>query len=226
MRPRQRRPRRRWQQSSRARRRRRRRPRGRRATRRRSKSFAKTSRTTRPSSRRSLGTRRTRSTKTRISWTCRSGTRRLAASELDWRDGSLCYSTSAHQATYDLGLGVQPSAVSCAVAGSPWNGEAPLWTDAVQWGFHNSRFVSMHFLRSFFCFVSFQESPRYFSVRYRIISKEDSLLVLLLRLCSPLCVRRMGRGVDKVIGRDQTERTKRLVSFLAHFQHTYIHNHT
>merc|ERR1719183_908650 len=186
MRPRQRRPRRRWQQSSRARRRRRRRPRGRRATRRRSKSFAKTSRTTRPSSRRSLGTRRTRSTKTRISWTCRSGTRRLAASELDWRDGSLCYSTSAHQATYDLGLGVQPSAVSCAVAGSPWNGEAPLWTDAVQWGFHNSRFVSMHFLRSFFVSCRFKESPRYFSVRYRIISKEDSLLVLLLRLCSPL----------------------------------------
>jgi len=79
------------------------------------------------------------------------------------------------------------------------------------------------FCAAFFVSCRFKESPRYFSVRYRIISKEDSLLVLLLRLCSPLCVRRMGRGVDKVIGRDQTERTKRLVSFLAHFQHTYIH---
>merc|ERR1712078_838165 len=110
---------------------------------------------------------------------------------------------------YDLGLGVQPSAVSCAVAGSPWNGEAPSWTDAVQWGFHNSRFVSMHFLRSFFCFVSFHGvSPIFFCKISDNLQRRFLVLVLLLRLCSPLCVRRMGRGVDKVIGRDQTERTK------------------
>merc|ERR1711907_420698 len=53
----------------------------------------------------SLGTRSKRSTRIRISWTCRSATRKLAASELDRRDGSRCGSTSAHRTTHDLELG-------------------------------------------------------------------------------------------------------------------------
>merc|ERR1712193_200771 len=61
--------------------------------------------TTSSSSRRSLGTRSKRSTRTRISWTCESATRKLAASELDRRDGSRCGSTSAHRTTHDLELG-------------------------------------------------------------------------------------------------------------------------
>merc|ERR1711869_40480 len=70
--------------------------------RRRSKSFAKTSRTTRPSSRRSSGTRSRRSTKTRISWTCRSGTRRSGASELLAEAGFTLRKPSAHQVAPDV----------------------------------------------------------------------------------------------------------------------------